>query len=77
MIANVTVDGTRLEQVNRIRYLGCVINGNGDRQVEIKSRIERACAAFKSVEKVPEGPEVAFTDLLASMFCVRYLVNGI
>lgn len=50
--ANVTVRGVRLEQVRQIKYLGCLINNDGDNHTEIRSRIECARAAFNKMRKV-------------------------
>lgn len=42
----ITANGLRLEQVNKIQYLGCWINNKLDPEQEIKCRIEQARTTF-------------------------------
>jgi len=39
---NITIDGERLEQVDRFRYLGALITSDGRCETEIKTRIGMA-----------------------------------
>ena len=43
---NITIDGERLEQVDRFRYLGALITSDGRCETEIKTRIGMAKNAF-------------------------------
>ena len=43
---NITIDGERLEQVDRFRYLGALITSDGRCKTEIKTRIGMAKNAF-------------------------------
>lgn len=52
MITTITVDGSKLEQVNQIKYLGCLINNDVNSEPEIKSRIEQARAAVRRIRQV-------------------------
>jgi len=45
-VINITIEGEILEQVERSRYLGALITGDGRCKTEIKTRIDMAKNAF-------------------------------
>lgn len=55
---NIMIEGKRLEQVEKYKYLGCIINEKWDHSTEIKSRIEQARAAFLKMRKLICCPDL-------------------
>ena len=45
-VANITVDGQRIEQVKSFKYLGSIVTEDGRSDVDVKSRIAMAKDAF-------------------------------
>ena len=57
--ANITVNGTLIEQVTNMVYLGHMVSDNGKSDIEIKRRIEIARNAFISMSKVLTSRDIS------------------
>ena len=49
---NITIDGTKLKQVEKFKYLGTIITSDGKSKTEIKTRITLAKKAFSKMNNV-------------------------
>ena len=57
--ANITIDGTPIEQVTNMVYLGHMVSDNGKSDIEIKRRIEIARNAFINMSKVLTSRDIS------------------
>lgn len=56
---NLTVNGTPIQQVNKVKYLGAIITADGKTLEDVKSRIGQAKSAFNTMKNIFTNKEIS------------------
>ena len=68
------VDGTPLEKVNKYTYLGTNIDDEWNHSLEIRTRIEKARAAFTKMKKVFTSHDLQLTTKIRLLRCYVFSI---
>lgn len=71
---DIGTDGAQLERVHKLVYLGSNINDQWDPSIEIKTRIERARAAFIQMKKSLTSPNLTLKLRTKMVHCYVFPV---